>query len=245
MTLHRAVAETLEQRAEGEAHERDAWLAEHYERAHVWKKALQYLVLAAERSQKLFAIRDALHWLDRAVALAESHPDAIDAETLVDLYGRRGAARALAGQTQGAVADIRRVIDDARVRGERGKARDALIQLGMTYRRADDYAQATQCLSEALAESRAMNDEHQAADTLYHLGTVLWSGGRNRGRSAATRKRSRLRRLGSWTWSRCRRTTAAARPQRQPRADGGDRLLRPLDRVRRALSAKRATSPRT
>jgi tetratricopeptide (TPR) repeat protein len=35
-------------------------------------------------------------------------------------------------------------------------------------------------LSEALAESRAMNDERRAADTLYHLGTVMWSNGRNR-----------------------------------------------------------------
>jgi predicted ATPase/DNA-binding XRE family transcriptional regulator len=180
MGLHRAVAEALEKRAKGEGQDRDAWLAEHYERAHVWEKALQYGVLAAERSQKLFAMRDALHWLDRAVALAESHPDAIEARALVDLYRRRGTARALAGQTQGAVADIHRVIDDARARGDRANTRDAFIQLGMTYRRADDYGQATQCLSEALAESRAMNDERHAADTLYHLGTVMWSDGRNR-----------------------------------------------------------------
>ena len=179
-TLHRAVAEALESRGEGAPHERDARLAEHYERGRVWKKALQYLVLAAERSQKLFAMRDALHWLDRAVALAEAHRDALDATALVDLYGQRGAARAQAGQTEGAVADIRRVIDAARARGERERARDAVIQLGMAYRRADDYEQATQWLTQALAESRAMNDERHAADTLYHLGTVAWSDGRNR-----------------------------------------------------------------
>jgi tetratricopeptide (TPR) repeat protein/transcriptional regulator with XRE-family HTH domain len=176
VTLHRAVAEALERRGDAEPHERDARLAEHYERGHVWNKALQYLVLAAERSQKLFAMRDALHWLDRALALAEVH----SREEHVDLYARRGNARAQAGQTEGAVADIRRVIEAARARGEREKARDALIQLGMTYRRADDYEQATQCLTQALAESRAMNDERRAADTLYHLGTVAWSNSRNR-----------------------------------------------------------------
>ena len=36
--LHRAVAETLEQQGEGEPHERDARLAEHYERGQVWKQ---------------------------------------------------------------------------------------------------------------------------------------------------------------------------------------------------------------
>jgi len=178
VTLHRAVAEALEERGEGEQHERDASLAEHYERGHVRPKALQYLVLAAERSQKLFAMRDALHWLDRAVALAEAHPAAI--ADPVSLYERRGGARAQAGQTAGAVADIRRVIDAARARGDREGARDAVIQLGMAYRRADDYQAATEWLTQALVESRAMNDERRAADTLYHLGTVAWSNGRNR-----------------------------------------------------------------
>lgn len=177
--LHRSVADALERRAESDAGERDARLAEHYERAHDWPKALRYLVLAGERSQALFAMRDALHWLDRAVALAESHPEAMPERERLALYERRGAARAQAGQTAGAVSDMRRVIDAARSAGEREKARDMLIQLGMAYRRADAYDEATACLNAALEESRAMRDERQAANTLYHLGTVAWSTGQN------------------------------------------------------------------
>jgi len=178
-SLHRAVAEALERLAGDATRDRDAQLAEHYERAHVWAKALQHLVLAAEHSQTLFAMRDALHWLDRAVALSESHPESLDAQQRLAIYQQRGAARALAGQTQGAVDDMRRVIDVLRARGERAKTRDALIQLGMAYRRADQYEAATLCLTEALTESRSMNDERHAADTLYHLGTVAWSTGQN------------------------------------------------------------------
>ena len=178
--LHRSVAEALERLGNGDAtHERGAQLAEHYERAHVWPKALHYLVLAGEHSQTLFAMRDALHWLDRAVALSEAHPESLDARQRLAILERRGAARAQAGQTQGAVADIRHVIDVLRASGEREKTRDALIQLGMAYRRADQYKEATACLTEALAESRAMNDERHAADTFYHLGTVAWSTGQN------------------------------------------------------------------
>ncbi len=177
--LHRSVAETLERVDDDAEHERDARLAEHYERAQVWAKALRYQLLAAERSQKLFAMRDALHWLDRAVALAEAHRNTLDDRQRLALYEQRGAARAQAGQTQGAVADMRRVIDELRAGGERAKTRDALIQLGMAYRRADQYNEATDCLNEALAESRSMHDEHHAADTLYHLGTVAWSSGHN------------------------------------------------------------------
>jgi tetratricopeptide (TPR) repeat protein/transcriptional regulator with XRE-family HTH domain len=177
--LHRSVAECLERRSEDGALEREAQLAEHYERAQAWSKALRYLVLAAERSQTLFAMRDALHWLDRAVALSESHPRSLDESQRLAIYERRGAARAQAGQTQGAVADIARVVDALRAGGEREKIRDALVQLGMAHRRADAYEEATACLTEALAESRAMNDERHAANALYHLGTVAWSTGQN------------------------------------------------------------------
>lgn len=177
--LHRSVARALERCGDGNAHDQDARLAEHYERAHVWSQALRHLVFAGERSQALFAMRDALHWFDRAVALSQAHADALDEHERLALYERRGAARAQAGQTEGAVADIRLVIDAARARGDREKARDATIRLGMAYRRADAYEQATACLTEALADSRSMNAQRHVADTLYHLGTVAWSTGRN------------------------------------------------------------------
>ena len=177
--LHRAVAEMLEQHPEGKVHERDARLAEHYERANVWPKALLYLGLAADHAQKLFAMRESLQWFDRAVALLQAHPEAATQAQQRALYERRGVARAQAGQTEGAVADFQRVIDAARALGEHEHARDVLIQLGMAYRRADAYEQAIVCLDDALKASLAMGDERHAADTLYHLGTVAWSNGRN------------------------------------------------------------------
>jgi tetratricopeptide (TPR) repeat protein/transcriptional regulator with XRE-family HTH domain len=179
MLLHRSVAEVLEQREDLEPRERTARLAEHYERGQVWSKAIHYLRQAAEQSQRLFAMREALRWFDRAVILAEAHADAMDEPAWLALIERRGVARAQAGQTLGALADFERVIDVARSRGEHERVRDLLIELGMAYRRADAYEQATACLNEALTASRAMNDERHAADTLYHLGTVAWSNGRN------------------------------------------------------------------
>jgi tetratricopeptide (TPR) repeat protein/transcriptional regulator with XRE-family HTH domain len=177
--LHQAVAEALERREERETPERSALLAEHFERAQVWAKALRYLVAAAEHSQALFALRDALHWLDRAVILTASNPRLLEESERAALYGQRGAIRAQAGQVQGAVADLRSALEVFRSHGERAKIRDALIHLGMAYRRADAYDEANACLTEALAESRAMHDERQTADTLYHLGTTAWSNGRN------------------------------------------------------------------
>ena len=177
--LHRAVAEMIEQQSPSPSHERVARLAEHFGRGKVWSKAVHYLGLAAGQSQQLFAMREALQWFDRAVALLVAHPEAATQAQQLALYEQRGTARAQAGQLGGAVADLQRVIAGARALGQHEHARDVLIQLGMAYRRADAYDEATACLDEALTASRAMNDPRHAADTLYHLGTVAWSNGRN------------------------------------------------------------------
>jgi tetratricopeptide (TPR) repeat protein len=177
--LHRAVAEMLEQHPTSNVHERDARLAEHYERGKEWPKALHYLALAADHAQKLFAMRESLQWLDRAVALLQAHLEVTTQSQHLALYEQRGMVRVQAGQIEGAVSDFQRVIEAARALGEHGHARDVLIQLGMAYRRADAYEQAIVCLDEAFKASLDMGDERHAADTLYHLGTVAWSNGRN------------------------------------------------------------------
>ena len=177
--LHREVADMLELHAESATHERDAHLAEHYERAKVWPKALLYLCRAAEHSQKLFAMQETLQWFDRAAALLQAHSEAASPAQQLALYERRGQALAQSGQIERAVADFQKVIDTARALGQHERARDGMIQLGMAYRRADAYEKAVVCLDEALTASHATGDERHVADTLYHLGTVAWSNGRN------------------------------------------------------------------
>ena len=177
--LHGAVAAALENALDIAPAERNARLAEHFERSHQWSRALDHLLRTAERAQHLFEMGEALRWLDRAVALAEAHPTVADDAVRLDLYERRGIARAQAGVTEGAVEDIGRVIAAARSAGDRARLRDLTIQLGMAYRRADAYDRARHCLLEALDESRGLDDRWHVADTLYHLGTVAWSIGRN------------------------------------------------------------------
>ena len=177
--LHRTVAEALEHLFNDEDSELAAPLAEHYERAQLWGKAVANLRQAAERSQRLFATRETLGLLDRAIAIVAAHANAAEPSDRLRLYEQRGAVHAQAGHTESAVADIERVIEAARQSGEPARERDLLIQLGMAYRRGDAYERAAACLNQALDASRAMGDERHAADTLYHLGTVAWSDGRN------------------------------------------------------------------
>jgi tetratricopeptide (TPR) repeat protein len=48
------------------------------------------------------------------------------------------------------------------------------------YRREDQLDRAATCLNQALTAARRLDDQRRVADTLYHLGTVIWSQGRNR-----------------------------------------------------------------
>ena len=109
--LHQSVAEALERRGEGETHERDAQLAGTTSALTSGRRRCATLSSRENARQTLFAMRDALHWLDRAVALCDVAPGSLDERQRLAIYERRGAARAQAGQTQGAVADIRRVVE--------------------------------------------------------------------------------------------------------------------------------------
>lgn len=183
MLLHRTVAAALELQTDGRSGERAAHLAahiaEHFARGQAWAQAVAWLTKAAGHSQQLFATREALGLLDRAIAILDAHPDAATEDVRLGIRAQRGAARAQAGHIDGAVADFEHVIAGARTAGDQIRERDLLIQLGMAYRRGDAYERATACLGSALAASRAMNDDRDAANTLYHLGTVAWSNGRN------------------------------------------------------------------
>ncbi len=194
-------------------------------------------------------MRDALHWLDRAVAIAEQHPRARWASRSAWRCTSSAARRALRPgrrrarwRTFGAVA-----VDAARAADAARGTRATHWCLGMAYRRADAYEQATACLGEALDEARAMNDEHQAADTLYHLGTVAWSTGLDHQAIAHHQQAVQICERRGFVdlvavqayHGRGEAHFANAEPR------GGHRLLQPRRWHWHAASATAATSPRT
>ena len=78
--VHRQIAEWIEKQASDRVDELAPTLARHYELGHIWDKSIDYLSRAADRSRRLFAMREALRFYDRAIALAENHSDAFSRE---------------------------------------------------------------------------------------------------------------------------------------------------------------------
>lgn len=180
--LHHAVGAALERLYAGCLDWIAPQLAHHYVAAGSPTDAVRALALAAEGARRLFAIGEALRSYDQAIALAEAHPGAAGPGGLTRLHEQRGRTRAEAGAFAGAVADLEAAL--AAYPPADPRRRGALVALGMTHRRQDDYGAARGRLAEALSLARA--DDHAAgvADILYHLGTVAWSTGDNAEASA-------------------------------------------------------------
>jgi len=67
--MHRDVARAIEQAYEGQLADHFAALADHYDRAEEGSQAAHYTALAGEKAAERFAVSEALHYLDRALAL--------------------------------------------------------------------------------------------------------------------------------------------------------------------------------
>lgn len=177
--LHRSIAQTLESLLAG-SDEIAGTLAEHYEQGQVWSKAVAYLAQAAARSRRLFALREALHFYERLLHLADEHPEAAGSAILLDLYEQRGETLTQAGEFARAITDLEAALQRADQAHDLTRQRELRISLGQVYRRADDYQNACRHLNHALEDARSNHDLQRIAHTLFHLGDVVWTEGNNR-----------------------------------------------------------------
>ena len=173
--LHQSIAEILETSPAKPVGK----LAEHYQQAEIWDKAIVYLGQTADHARRLFAIREALQFYGQALALAQQYPDAVGAGFTAALHEHRGEARVQAGEFEGALADLQAALDNAIDGGADQKIQELHIKLGMTCRRSDNLERALNHLSTALEATRTRADERCEADVLYQLGTTVWSLGDN------------------------------------------------------------------
>ncbi|MFN8526975.1 MAG: AAA family ATPase [Chloroflexota bacterium] len=178
--LHRRVAEALaREHRENPDRAPVELLAYHFDRAGQHRRAVDNLMLAAERATSVYALREALALLNRALALAEIHPEAVPDHLQIELVRRRAEARIQTTDFAGAIADTQLVLQDARRRHDTAAESDALVTLGLIYRRMDAVGHARSALTQALPVARATGDQRRLADTLYHLGSVAWIEGSN------------------------------------------------------------------
>ena len=174
---HYRIALNLESIAQDRVDELAPTMAHHFQYGQQWDRAIFYLVQAAEHAAQMFALQDALSFFDRAIDLGEAHPREIPPNTLLDIFEKRGDARALAYEFDSAEVDFRICLAEARRAGDRKREQSLLVRLGFLFRTADRLEDAVEYLQAGLEVARRSADRRAVADTLYHIGTVAWTDG--------------------------------------------------------------------
>jgi class 3 adenylate cyclase/tetratricopeptide (TPR) repeat protein len=123
--LHRLVGTAIEELYGDRLAEQYETLAHHYSEGHEWAKALDYVEKAGDKAAAAFANRDALGFYARALEVCERLGDQAVA-TSASLAAKRGFVNYAIGDVAGAIADFDRMVDIARVLGDRSLEGTAL-----------------------------------------------------------------------------------------------------------------------
>lgn len=164
-TLHRQVASAIERLNAGALAPVVEALAYHTFEAGDWARARVYATRAAEHALALYAPREAVAHLDRAIAAARQ--EGVDPEDALFLI--RGRALETLGDFEAAHADFSTVLTSARTGGRQDEEWQALHALGLLWA-ARDYARAGEYRQAALARARALGDPARIARSLNRVG---------------------------------------------------------------------------
>lgn len=176
---HKKIAETLEKLYPDHLEEFSRELAEHWERAQLWEKALTYMLRAARRAQQAYAYSEALTLTERALKffsqlnvqdaarLRKTKLELLDCYT--DLFPTIYDVKPALEKLQAAIAEM---ISLAQELGERALLcqayqKRAYLELSVGQREAAKHA-----LAQALELSQTLPDTSVMARVLYHSGNA-------------------------------------------------------------------------
>jgi DNA-binding CsgD family transcriptional regulator/tetratricopeptide (TPR) repeat protein len=182
-TLHRRIADELEQATypADDAHLGD--LGYHYSKAASWEKALTYAQRAGERALSLYAPRAALEHLMRALEAAEHLPDAPEAT----LHRLCGQAYEILGDFEAARTRYGAALETARALGDRTIEWSSLVDLGNLWS-GRDYTKSGTFYRQAAELAHSREDAVLYAHSLNRLGNLFANTGRTEEGIAAHRQ---------------------------------------------------------
>jgi len=171
--IHSRIAQSIEQLFADRLEEQYEVLAHHYGKSGNHAKAVDYLILAAEKSNKHNAVLAADAFFKEAIELINNSDIELDPEKQLRLY--RGQARAglNIGDIDTAALGYNRVIDISRRHGLQDDERKGLIGLTSMMFMWPQRAEAEQILKQAIDWAQDKADKELESITLSNLGHGL------------------------------------------------------------------------
>jgi class 3 adenylate cyclase/tetratricopeptide (TPR) repeat protein len=156
--IHGRIAQAIEDLYADRLEEHYELLAHHYERSGNAKRAVDYLILAGEKSIQHSAIQTAHEFFKKVLDLAENEDVHLDTKTEVRLYHGWGAANLGVGAIKESVKGFRKAVELSQRVGMIDYERISLASLALTMYFWPDRVEADRILEEGITRARQMED---------------------------------------------------------------------------------------
>jgi class 3 adenylate cyclase/tetratricopeptide (TPR) repeat protein len=172
--IHGRIAQTIEQIYGDRLEEHYEILSHHYERSANSPKAVDYLLLAAEKSNRKGAVQAAFEFSGRAIDLAESTGLKLHPKVQGRLYDQRARASGHIGDMDGSIASFRKVVALSREYNLPKEERKALRGMVNTFIVSPDKDESLRQIEEIRVWASERGDKSLESLALTNIG--LWYG---------------------------------------------------------------------
>ena len=128
--LHRMIGLAIEDLYANRLAEQYEVLGHHFLRAEEWAKALDYLLKAAEKAAKAFAIREAINLYEQADEVARKLADTVDVKSIMEIHQAKMSLYFILSNFERSRDEGRRLLVIARRARDRGSEGAALAGMG-------------------------------------------------------------------------------------------------------------------
>jgi len=168
--IHSRIAREMEELYADRMEEHFEMLSHHFEQSGNAAKAVDYLMLAGEKSNKHNAVQAAGEFFQRALRLAENEGIELGAETEIRIHRGRATAGFNIGDIDTAAEGYRKVIEISRKQGMLDRERNGLLGLTSLMFMWPVRAEAEQTLEEAISWAKEKGDKVLESITLANMG---------------------------------------------------------------------------
>ncbi|MEW6556296.1 MAG: adenylate/guanylate cyclase domain-containing protein [Elusimicrobiota bacterium] len=152
-------------------------LALHFERANLTGRAINYLILAAEKSKAIFANRIALEFYNRTENLCLKNFRRFNRQKkrfLSTLYENRGLLYNLLGKYDAAIVNFNKMNEWATKNNDEVKSAYAYNLIGSCYRQVGSHKKAMEYCLKCLKTGRALNNSKLISSALLSITVIYW-----------------------------------------------------------------------
>jgi class 3 adenylate cyclase/tetratricopeptide (TPR) repeat protein len=168
--IHSRVARGMEELYADRIEEHFEMLSNHFEQSGHAAKALEYLILAGEKSNKHNAVQAASEFFQKALGLAENEGIKLEVETEIRIHRGRARAGFNIGDIDTAAEGYRRLIEISRRQGMLEQEKKGLLGLTSMMFMWPVRAEAEQTLKEAMSWAKEKGDKAFESIILSNMG---------------------------------------------------------------------------